>query len=251
MVEEEEEAGVTVGVRRDGDGGEMAAVAAATVAAIGKSIETYELEMNQSKDDLQGLLDGVKATKARIKALRVEHNKVIALRLIDGEEVDGEGVIVMAREPLTVSGLVKAKVRCCMCRGKHSVWFNTETGEVLDAKEQTADVAAEDGGAEGDGAEDSGADDGGSAEDGGAAAPDAGGAASLSGGGAEPELKLTVTLNPFGIAMRAMQRPDTPVSGYVPRGGFHSSSSSGATDAADATRASGGSEAAPAVDASF
>ena len=156
----------------------------------------------------------------------------------------------MAREPLTVSGLVKAKVRCCMCRGKHSVWFNTETGEVLDAKEQTADVAAEDGGAEGDGAEDSGADDGGSAEDGGAATPDAGGAASLSGGGAEPELKLTVTLNPFGIAMRAMQRPDTPVSGYVPRGGFRSSSSSsGATAAADAAGVSSRSEAAPAVDA--
>jgi hypothetical protein len=181
--------------------------------------------------------------------MRVEHSKVIALRLIDGETIDGEGMIVMAREPLTVSGLVKAKVRCCMCRGKHSAWFNTETGEVLDAKEQTADVAAEDGGAEGDGAEDSGADDGGSAEDGGAAAPDAGGAASLSGGGAEPELKLTVTLNPFGIAMRAMQRPDTPVSGYVPRGGFRSSSSSGATAAADAAGASGRSEAAPAVDA--
>jgi len=231
--EEEEEAGVTGGVRRDGDGGEMAAVAAATVAAIGKSIETYELEMKRIKDERAAHIEGVKDATARMEAMRVEHNKVTALRLIAGETIGGDGMIVMAREPLTVSGLVKAKVRRCMCRGKLFAWFNTETGEVLDPKEHVLAAAAIDPAA--------GAITAGGAEDGGAARGGGGGARVS---GVAPELELTATLNPFGIAMRAMQQPDPESDthseeddveqnfAFVPPGGFRSCGSTQRENAA-------------------
>ena len=245
--EKEEEEGAAVEVRIDADGGAEAEVEAVMTAAIGKSIDTYVLAMKKTKDDLKGLLDGVKAAHARIEALRTEHNKVIALRLIDGEEVDGDGMIMMSRKPLTVVASVKERLRCCTCRAKLLALFNTETGEVLDARrERAVDVAAAAivpaaGGGDGGGTEDSGADDGG-------AAGSVGGARVS---GAAPAMEFTATLNPFGIAMRAMRRPAAVSEGdnversfaFVPPEGF-----GGATTAvADANGESVGSAAAPAL----
>jgi hypothetical protein len=60
----------------------------------------------------------------------VKHDEIIALRLIEGEEIDGDGTLVMAREPLTVFGLVGAKMCPRCCRGKRTSHLHFPTGVV-------------------------------------------------------------------------------------------------------------------------
>ena len=246
---EGEEAGVEEEENEEGDGvvrvmidaEDMPAAEAAAKTALGKNIEKFELNLRGIDDEIDDHCEGMKAAQTRREAAVAEHNKVIALRLIDGEEVDGNGFLMMTREPLTMCELIKAKLRCCTCRKKLFALFNTVTGEVQDSREQLADLAAAAivpaGGADAGSAGDDGTGDD-SDDDGGAG----------DGGAGFEELQLTATLNPFGIAMQALQRPlavqdsndedDDDGGGsfaFVPPGGFHSSGTPAAPETVDAS----------------
>ena len=71
-----------------------------------------------------------KAEQARMEAMVAKHNEIIALRLIEGEEIDEDGTLVVAREPLTVFGLVGAKMCPRCCRGKRTSHLHFPTGVV-------------------------------------------------------------------------------------------------------------------------
>ena len=49
-----------------------------------------------------------------------KHNEVIALRLIEGVEIDGDDILVMARKPLNVFEAAEAKLCPCCCRNKRT-----------------------------------------------------------------------------------------------------------------------------------
>jgi hypothetical protein len=69
-----------------------------------------------------------KAAEARREAMLAKHNEIIALRLMEGEEIDGDGTLVLAREPLTIFGLAEAKLCPRCCRGKRTSHLHVPTG---------------------------------------------------------------------------------------------------------------------------
>ena len=176
-----------------------------------------------------------------------KHNEVIALRLIEGEEIDGDGTLVLAREPLTVFGAAEAKMCPRCCRNKRTSRLHIPTGVVTRGAAQEVVV------------------------------PNAAAAASVAAAPLQ-QREQVVTINPVGIAMQALSRAIRPTSAStmsgessggdaaaarsdggggadvertfacVLPGGFRSGSS-GELAAAVAVGASGGSEAAPANDA--
>ena len=84
------------------DAEDMPAAEAAAKTALGKNIEKFELNLRGIDDEIDDHCEGMKAAQTRREAAVAEHNKIIALRLIDGEEVDGNGFLMMTREPLTM-----------------------------------------------------------------------------------------------------------------------------------------------------
>ena len=110
--------------------GERDAVKEALVAFTSESVAKHERELREIDERIKSLAKDVKAEQARMEAMLAKHNEIIALRLIEGEEIDGDGTLVVAREPLTVFGLVGAKMCPRCCRGKRTSHLHFPTGVV-------------------------------------------------------------------------------------------------------------------------
>jgi hypothetical protein len=61
---------------------------------------------------------------------RAEWSELVALKLIDGEEVGEDDVIVMGRQPLTICERVEAKLCRCVCHDKFIARLDLTQGRV-------------------------------------------------------------------------------------------------------------------------
>ena len=110
--------------------GESDEVKDAVVAFTSESVAKHERELREVVEKIKSLAKDTKAEQARMEAMVAKHNEIIALRLIEGEEIDGDGTLVMAREPLTVFSLAEAKVCPRCCRSKRISRLHIPTGVV-------------------------------------------------------------------------------------------------------------------------
>jgi len=101
------------------EGGSAAAKAAA-VKFTTESVAKHERELREIDEQIKIRTKENKAAEERRKTLIAKHNEVIALRLIEGVEIDGDGMLVMARKPLNVFEAAEAKLCPCCCRNKRT-----------------------------------------------------------------------------------------------------------------------------------
>jgi len=111
-------------------GGERDELKERVVAFTSESVANHEHELREIDEEIKDYVAGVEAAEARREAMLAKHDEIIALRLIEGEEIDGDGTIVMAREPLTVFGLAEAKMCSRCCRNKRMSRLHIPTGVV-------------------------------------------------------------------------------------------------------------------------
>ena len=102
----------------------------AVVAFTCESVAKHERELREIDEEIKGQVADAKATAARREAMLAKHNEIIALRLIEGEEIDEDGTLVMARKPLTFFGLAEAKICPRCCRSKRTSRLHIPTGVV-------------------------------------------------------------------------------------------------------------------------
>jgi len=117
------EGDVVVHVQGGSDG-----VKEAVVAFTSESVAKHGRELREIDEEIKGLVKDAKAAEARREAMLAKHNEIIALRLMEGEEIDGDGTLVLAREPLTIFGLAEAKLCPRCCRGKRTSHLHVPTG---------------------------------------------------------------------------------------------------------------------------
>jgi hypothetical protein len=117
------EGDVVVHVQGGSDG-----VKEAVVAFTSESVAKHGRELREIDEEIKGLVKDAKAAEARREAMLAKHNEIIALRLMEGEEIDGDGTLVLAREPLTIFGLAEAKLCPRCCRGKRTSHLHFPTG---------------------------------------------------------------------------------------------------------------------------
>jgi hypothetical protein len=155
--------------------GERDEVKEALVAFTTESVVKHERELCEIIEEIKGHAEDGKAAKARMAAMIAKHNEIIALRLIEGEEIDGDGTVVLAREPLTVFGAAEAKLCPRCCRNKRTSRLHIPTGVVTRGAAQEV------------------------------VAPNAAAAASVAAAPLQ-QREQVVTINPVGIALQALSR---------------------------------------------
>jgi hypothetical protein len=101
------------------EGGSAAAKAAA-VKFTTESVAKHERELREIVEQIKVRTKENEAAEERMEAMIAKHNEVIALRLIEGVEIDGDDILVMARKPLNVFEAAEAKLCPCCCRNKRT-----------------------------------------------------------------------------------------------------------------------------------
>ena len=82
------------------------------------------------KDTIEQAKETIEAAESGNGEKRAEWSELVALKLIDGEEVGEDDVIVMARQPLTICERVEAKLCPCVCRDKFIARLDLTQGRV-------------------------------------------------------------------------------------------------------------------------